>query len=182
MNAAIVLDVGTGNARAGLAGGAQPSRVAPTLVGRPKLPRVMMGGALEGVRRLVGDAALQHRGLLSLRRPLERAAVVGADGWEDVVAVWEHALGMDADGSGGTADGSGGSGRNGGSGSGVGGFRVDPRQHPVSARGGPSSATRRLHNRSHSLVHASFCSRFPRPLDVSSPIPPCPLPIRPTSH
>ena len=35
--------------RAGLAGGAQPSRVAPGLVGRPKLPRVMAGGALEGV-------------------------------------------------------------------------------------------------------------------------------------
>jgi actin-related protein len=46
----VVLDVGSAVVKAGRAGENAPSAVFPSLVGRPKFARALMGGALEAER------------------------------------------------------------------------------------------------------------------------------------
>lgn len=48
MEAPMIIDNGTGVIKAGLAGNDKPSVFLGSVVGRPKHPRVMPGGALEG--------------------------------------------------------------------------------------------------------------------------------------
>lgn len=63
-NQPVVIDAGSGVTKAGFAGQDAPTSVFPTVFGVPKHSRVM-AGALVG-DSFVGDAAMQHRGLLVL--------------------------------------------------------------------------------------------------------------------
>ena len=54
-------------------------------IGRPKHKRVM-AGALEG-DTFVGNRAQKHRGLLSLKYPMEHGIV---DNWADMEQIWAY--------------------------------------------------------------------------------------------
>ena len=82
-NAPIVLDNGSGTIRAGFAGDDLPKCYFPSVVGRPKHPRVLAGG-LEG-DTFIGARAQDLRGLLKLRYPLEQGVVTD---WEDMERIW----------------------------------------------------------------------------------------------
>lgn len=85
MNQPIVIDNGSGTIKAGFAGDEEPKCIISNYVGRPKYIRVMAGG-LEG-DYLIGRSAKQHRGLLSIKYPMEHGIVVD---WNDMELIWHH--------------------------------------------------------------------------------------------
>lgn len=81
----ICIDNGTGTIKAGFAGDEEPKCIISNYVGRPKYIRVMAGG-LEG-DYFIGRSAEQHRGLLSIKYPMEHGTVVD---WNDMELIWHH--------------------------------------------------------------------------------------------
>lgn len=85
MNQPVVIDNGSGTIKAGFAGDEEPKCIISNYVGRPKYIRVMAGG-LEG-DYFIGRSAQQHRGLLSIKYPMEHGTVVD---WNDMELIWHH--------------------------------------------------------------------------------------------
>ncbi|ESO03690.1 hypothetical protein HELRODRAFT_185626 [Helobdella robusta] len=84
-NQPLVIDNGSGIIKAGFAGDQMPKCHFPNYVGRPKHVRVM-AGALEG-DLFIGPKAEEHRGLLSIRYPMEHGIITE---WNDMEKIWEY--------------------------------------------------------------------------------------------
>lgn len=84
---AVVIDNGSGMCKAGFAGDDAPRSVFSTVVGRPKVPGIMVG--LDQKEVYVGDEAQQKRGVLKIEHPIEHGIVTN---WDDVEKVWHHTL------------------------------------------------------------------------------------------
>lgn len=85
VNQPVVIDNGSGVIKAGFAGDQVPKCHFPNFIGRPKHKRVM-AGALEG-DIFVGPKAEEHRGLLSIRYPMEHGIVTD---WNDMERIWQY--------------------------------------------------------------------------------------------
>ena len=85
MNQPIVIDNGSGTVKAGFAGDQVPKCIFPNFIGRPKHVRVMAGG-LEG-DTFIGRKAEEHRGLLTLKYPMEHGIVTD---WNEMERIWQH--------------------------------------------------------------------------------------------
>ena len=83
--AVVVLDIGTHTSKCGFAGDDAPRSVFNTLVGRPRVPGIMIGMDMRDA--YVGNEALSMRGLLSMSTPMEDRQV---NSWEDISKVWHH--------------------------------------------------------------------------------------------
>jgi len=70
---AVVIDNGSGVCKAGFAGDDAPRSVFSTVVGRPKVPGIMVG--LDQNEVYVGEEAMQKRGVLRFGHPLEHGIV-----------------------------------------------------------------------------------------------------------
>lgn len=90
VNQPVVIDNGSGVVKAGFAGDQIPKCRFPNYIGRPKHVRVM-AGALEG-DLFVGPIAEEHRGLLSLRYPMEHGIVTD---WNDMERIWSYVYSKD---------------------------------------------------------------------------------------
>ena len=84
---AVVIDNGTGVCKAGFAGDDAPRAVFSTVVGRPKVPGIMVG--LDQNEVYVGEEAMQKRGVLRFGHPIEHGIVKN---WDDMEKVWHHTL------------------------------------------------------------------------------------------
>lgn len=84
---AVVMDLGSGNCKAGFAGDDAPRSVFSTIVGRPKMPGIMVG--LDQKEVYVGDEAQLKRGVLKIEQPIEHGIVKN---WDDMEKVWHHTL------------------------------------------------------------------------------------------
>lgn len=84
LNQPVVIDNGSGTIKAGFAGDEEPKCIFENYVGRPKYIRVMAGG-LEG-DTFIGKSAQQHRGLLSIKYPMEHGIVLD---WNDMELIWK---------------------------------------------------------------------------------------------
>eukprot|EP01125_Pyxidicula_operculata_P017825 TRINITY_DN6292_c0_g1_i2.p1 TRINITY_DN6292_c0_g1~~TRINITY_DN6292_c0_g1_i2.p1 ORF type:complete len:375 (-),score=58.68 TRINITY_DN6292_c0_g1_i2:89-1213(-) len=84
---AIVMDNGSGMCKAGFAGNEYPRAVFPSIVGRPRYKDVMVGMGLK--QTYIGDEAQSHRGMLSLKYPVEHGIVTN---WDDMERIWHHAF------------------------------------------------------------------------------------------
>ncbi|CAK0817169.1 unnamed protein product [Prorocentrum cordatum] len=82
---ALVVDNGSGMCKAGFSGADAPRTVFPSIVGRPKMPSIMVG--MDTRDSYVGDEAMSKRGILSLRYPIEHGMVTN---WEDMEKIWHH--------------------------------------------------------------------------------------------
>jgi actin beta/gamma 1 len=82
---ALVVDNGSGLCKAGFSGDEAPRTVFPSIIGRPKMPGIMVG--IEVRDSYVGDEAMSKRGILSLRYPIEHGMVTN---WEDMEKIWHH--------------------------------------------------------------------------------------------
>ncbi|XP_050676547.1 alpha-centractin [Leptidea sinapis] len=90
VNQPVVIDNGSGVIKAGFAGDQIPKCRFPNYIGRPKHVRVM-AGALEG-ELFVGPRAEEHRGLLSIKYPMEHGIVTD---WNDMERVWNFIYSKD---------------------------------------------------------------------------------------
>ncbi|KFV38923.1 Alpha-centractin, partial [Tyto alba] len=86
----LLLPQGSGVIKAGFAGDQIPKYCFPNYVGRPKHTRVM-AGALEG-DIFIGPKAEEHRGLLSIRYPMEHGIVKD---WNDMERIWQYVYSKD---------------------------------------------------------------------------------------
>ena len=91
VNQPVVIDNGSGVIKAGFAGDQVPKCHFPNYIGRPKHTRVM-AGALEG-DLFVGPKAQEHRGLLSIRYPMEHGIVTGKS-LSEALLFAEHGVNM----------------------------------------------------------------------------------------
>lgn len=83
----VVLDIGAGVWKGGVAGADAPSVVFPAFVGRPLHPSVIIG--MGGKERYVGDEARAKRGMLDLVYPNEHGTIIN---WDDLEALLHHTL------------------------------------------------------------------------------------------
>jgi len=79
---AIVIDNGSGLVKTGFSQEDKPVSVFPSVVGRPRIPGVILGDNV-----IVGQGAQKKRGILSLRYPVEHGIVVN---WDDMQTLWQH--------------------------------------------------------------------------------------------
>lgn len=84
---AVIIDNGSGMVKAGFAGDDAPRSVFSTVVGRPKVPGIMVG--LDQKEVYVGDEAQQKRGVLRMEQPIDHGIVTN---WDDMEKVWHHTL------------------------------------------------------------------------------------------
>ena len=82
-----MIDNGSGTCKAGFAGDDAPRSVFSTVVGRPKVPGIMVG--LDQKEVYVGEEAQQKRGVLKIETPIESGIV---SNWDDMEKVWHHTL------------------------------------------------------------------------------------------
>jgi len=83
--AALVVDNGSGVCKAGFAGDDAPRAVFPSIVGRPKMPGIMVG--MDQKDCYVGEDAQTKRGVLTLKYPIEHGIVTN---WDDMEKIWHQ--------------------------------------------------------------------------------------------
>ncbi|CAG9329711.1 unnamed protein product [Blepharisma stoltei] len=82
---ALVIDNGSGMCKAGIAGDDAPRAVFPSIVGRPRMPGIIVGTEQKEV--YIGDEAQAKRGVLNLKYPIEHGIVTN---WDDMERIWHH--------------------------------------------------------------------------------------------
>jgi actin beta/gamma 1 len=98
----IVLDNGTGISKNGYGGEDQPRSVFPTMIGTPKYGMVMPDVKHFSREYYIGEEAMELRGLLNLRFPIEHGIV---EDWPAMERLWHYTFYTD--------------------------LRIDPSEHPV---------------------------------------------------
>jgi len=71
--------------KAGIAGDDDPRAVFPSIVGRPRMPGIIIGADQKNC--YVGDEAMAKRGILALKYPIEHGIVTNCD---DIERIWHH--------------------------------------------------------------------------------------------
>ena len=81
----LVVDNGSGMCKAGIAGDDAPRATFPSIVGRPKMPGIMVG--MDQKDTYVGEEAQAKRGVLTLKYPIEHGIITN---WDDMEKIWLH--------------------------------------------------------------------------------------------
>lgn len=94
----VVIDVGTGYTKAGVAGEEEPRIVLPSTVGFPKYEAAMPEEEAYLKEYYVGRDATNMRGVLKLRWPVEHGIIEDWDAWEKLISyTYYNALGIHPD-------------------------------------------------------------------------------------
>ena len=82
---AVVIDNGSGTMKAGLSGQDAPRIKYATVVGKPKMPSIMVG--MDQKEAYIGNEAQQKKGVLKLKNPIKNGVI---SDWEDMIKIWHH--------------------------------------------------------------------------------------------
>ncbi len=94
MERAVVIDVGSGFVKAGMAGEERPSHVFLSVIGRPRYPPALLGPRYKEF--YVGEEALKLKGVMRITYPLEHGIVKDWDGFVKLVDfAFKECLGVD---------------------------------------------------------------------------------------
>lgn len=85
MKETVVIDVGSGNCKAGMAGEEYPRCTFPSIIGRPKTANIISG--TDNAEFYVGEQAQAKRGILTISYPIEHGIVTD---WEDMEKIWHY--------------------------------------------------------------------------------------------
>ena len=83
----VVIDNGSGECKAGFAGNDAPRSVFSSIVGRPKVPSVMVG--LDNNDIYMGSHAESKKGVLKCTRPIQAGQITD---WDDMEKLWHYTL------------------------------------------------------------------------------------------
>jgi len=83
----VVIDNGTGLIKAGLAGDDAPRSIFPTVVGKPKMPGILVG--LDQKDVYIGEEVKEKKGVVKLEYPIERALIKD---WENMEKIWSYTM------------------------------------------------------------------------------------------
>lgn len=81
----IVIDNGSGQIKAGLAGRERPTVIIPSCVGSPKHRRVMLQAPR--TEKFLADQAMEYRGLCTISYPIKHGII---ENWNDMAQVWQY--------------------------------------------------------------------------------------------
>lgn len=81
----VIIDNGSGWIKAGFVGDDDPLSVFPTVIGRPKMPGIMVG--MDQKDSYVGEEAEAKKQVLNLKYPIEHGVVTD---WNDMQKIWYH--------------------------------------------------------------------------------------------
>ena len=81
----VIIDNGSGWIKAGFAGDYDPLAVFPTVIGRPKMPGIMVG--MDQKDSYVGEEAEAKKSVLNLKYPIEHGTITD---WNDIEKIWHH--------------------------------------------------------------------------------------------
>ncbi len=84
---ALIIDNGTGTIKAGLAGEDAPRSIFPTVVGKPKMPGLMVG--LDQKDVYIGNEVKEKRSILKPEYPIERGLI---QNWDDMEKIWNYTI------------------------------------------------------------------------------------------
>ena len=84
---AVVIDNGSGSIKAGFAGDDAPRSVFSTIIGRPRVPGIMVG--MDQKHVFMGEEAKAKNDVLFLKNPIDQGLVVN---WDDLEKIWHHTL------------------------------------------------------------------------------------------
>lgn len=83
----IVIDNGSGYTKVGFSGDEAPRNVFRSVVGRPKMPNIMVG--MDRRDSYIGDEAIKKRGILRMNNPISRGFI---DDWKDIEKIWHYSI------------------------------------------------------------------------------------------
>ena len=81
----VIIDNGSGYCKAGLSGEDAPRTEFSTVVGKPKMPSIMVG--MDQKEAYVGQEAEAKKGVLFMKKPINHGVITN---WEDMIKVWHH--------------------------------------------------------------------------------------------
>ena len=84
---AVVIDNGSGKIKAGFAGDDAPRSVFENIVGRPRVPGIMVG--MDQKHVFMGEEAASKNDVLFLKKTIDQGLVTN---WNDLEKIWHHTL------------------------------------------------------------------------------------------
>lgn len=84
-NLIVIIEIGSGYVKAGTVEEQWPRAVFPCVVGRPKMPGIMVG--MDNKDCYIGEEALAKRGVLAIKYPVEHGIVTN---WDDFQQILHH--------------------------------------------------------------------------------------------
>ena len=84
---AVIIDNGSGLMKVGMAGEDVPRSIFPTIIGKPKMPGLMVGVDQKDV--YIGSEVKEKKSILKVDTPIVKGII---QDWDDMKKIWQYAI------------------------------------------------------------------------------------------